>query len=537
MAFSPDGKRVATGGGDGTVCLWDPLTGKELQRFKAHPRGVFRLVFTADGKRMLTSTVEDAETIREWDTATGRQLRSFGHVRKGWFPIALSRDGQLLASGELDGAIRLWDMGTGKVTRSWSAGPTALLDVAFSPDGKTLASAAFEDSGIRLWDVATGKERHASQEHHGSITNLRFAQDGKTLVSTGSDQRMLWWDLTKPLPARAFSWKAPGSGSRAALSADGNVLADVIEASREDAGARIQLWDVRTGKTGLQMGNTQKQIDRIAFSPNGRLLACGGKDAFITLWDALSGKEVRQLKGLPTSVRSLCFSPDGMTLAVGLSSDIRAPEARKLRLFDVATGGEKATFDVHDWISGVAFSPDGKVLAAGNGDQREAVVRLMDVKTGAELCRHEGHRGSCGVIAFSADGKLVASRSASGGGGDRSLHLWEAATGRLIRRFEGQGGDVISVAFAPDGLSLASGSSDSTILLWDITSRRPDGRWQGPPLTERSWKRAGRRWPMRTRPRPMPPFGPWPPPRSKRLAFCKSNCLPCRVPMPRSRPS
>ena len=88
------------------------------------------------------------------------------------------------------------------------------------------------------------------------------------------------------------------------------------------------------------------------------------------------------------------------------------------------------------------------------------------------------------MIAFSADGKLVALRSAGGGGVDRSLHLWEAATGRLIRRFEGHGGDVSSVAFAPNGLTLVSGSSDSTILLWDITGRRPDGHWQGPPLTE-----------------------------------------------------
>ena len=116
--------------------------------------------------------------------------------------------------------------------------------------------------------------------------------------------------------------------------------------------------------------------------------------------------------------------------------------------------------------------------------------------------------------------------------------MWEAATGRLIRRFEGHHGDVSSVAFAPDGLSLASGGGDSTILLWDITGRRPDGRWQGPAADRSaSWKRAGRRWPMRTRPRPMLPFGRWPPPRSKRLAFCKSSCLPCRVPMPKSRPS
>ncbi len=201
------------------------------------------------------------------------------------------------------------------------------------------------------------------------------------------------------------------------------------------------------------------------------------------LWDVRDGKEARQIKGLPIQVRSLCFAPDGKTLAVGLWNFKRVA-LPTLRLYDVATGAEKRTFDVQDTLTGLAFSPDGKVLAAGNGYQEDAFVRLWDVGTGAELCRHEGHHGSSGAIAFSPDGKLVASGSGEPWWRDHSAHVWEAATGRLIRRFEGHHGSVGSVAFAPDGLSVASGSGDSTILLWEITGLRGEGRWQAKALKQ-----------------------------------------------------
>jgi hypothetical protein len=149
----------------------------------------------------------------------------------------------------------------------------------------------------------------------------------------------------------------------------------------------------------------------------------------------------------------------------------------------VASGKEIRSFAINDTFTGLAFSPDGKVLAGGNGYRQDAFVRLWDVRTGAELCRHTGHRESSGAIAFSPDGKLVASATGSLAWEDNSVHVWEAATGRLIRRFEGHHSDVGSVAFSPDGLTVASGGSDSTILLWDITGRRRDGQWSAKQLT------------------------------------------------------
>ena len=121
------------------------------------------------------------------------------------------------------------------------------------------------------------------------------------------------------------------------------------------------------------MGNTQKQIDRLAFSPDGRLLACGGKDAFITLWDVQSGKEVRQMKGLPTSVRSLCFSPDGMTLAVGLSSDIRALKLENCDSLTLPPVGRKRPSMSMTPSPALLFPRTAKCWPPATADQREDV--------------------------------------------------------------------------------------------------------------------------------------------------------------------
>jgi WD40 repeat protein len=482
VAYSPDGRRLATGGTDGTICLWDAHNGKELHRLKAHQR-VAKLLFAPDGKRLLSSGFGREDTIREWDTATGRPLRAFGENRRGRHPMALSADGTLLACGEFDGQVRVWDMASGREKRRWSVGPTPLWAVAFSPDSKTLASAAYADAGIRFWDVATGQERHPCRAHVGPVWVLRYSPDGKTLVSVSAEGRMLWWDLAEQLPRRQFAWPAGGEDRTVALAPDGSMLADAtMLAARGETDRPIQLWDVRTGKPGLRLGNHQQRPWAVAFSPDGRLLASGGQDARVTLWDVRDGKEVRQLKAL-ADVYSLCFSPDGKAVAAGLWNVNRVSTGRTLQVWDVAGGEEQGSFDVHDTLTGLAFSPDGKVLAGGNGYQQDAFVRLWDVRTGAELCRHTGHSGSSGAIAFSPDGKRVASGTGGLACGDPSVHVWEAATGRLIRRFEGHRSDVVSVAFAPDGLTLASGGGDSTVLVWDTTGRRRDGRWRGRPLT------------------------------------------------------
>lgn len=485
LAYAPNGRMLASGGTDGTIRFWDAATGREVRRIATPEKTIAPIVFSPDGKQLAAGSAGDS--LRLWDVATGKLIRALGEKQQGYTPIAFSPDGKLLAVGYGEGTYRLWDVASGEEKRHWHAGVGRVRNLAFSPDGQTLATTALWDGGIRLWDVKTGRERFAAEAHHGPIPVLRFADKG-TLVSAGFDETVLWWDLATQTPRRQFAWKSENF-TRFTLSPDGNTLAAVGNRKSNE----LWLWDVRSGKSTKMPDTHPKEIHSLAFSPDGRLLAAGGKDGTIHVRDVATGKEVGQIQGFAAQNSAMCllFSPDGKTLASGAMG---FPNNVIGRLWDVASGKEHRVFADHlAGESPAAFSPDGKVLATVNDPPRSNVeyrVRLWDMTTGKELCRHTGHRISVAAVAFSPDGKLVA----SGGGGDEdnSIHIWEAATGRLIRRFKGHHSWVFAVAFAADGLTVASSAGDSTVLVWDITGRRIDGRWHSKALTPREldacWK-------------------------------------------------
>jgi RNA polymerase sigma factor (sigma-70 family) len=474
LAISPDGKLLATAGVDGTIRLWDARTGEVRRRLSGHTKEVWRVAFSPDG-RLLASSSEDA-TIRLWDPETGRQLHSRDEKLAAFGPLAFSPDGKFLASGHLDGTVHLCDAATGTEKRRWQAASIRVFTLAFSPDGKTLATGSVFGSGVRQWEVATGRERHPSEGHRGGVNLLRFSPDGAGLTSIGVDRRLLEWDLATQSPRRQFTWPID-TLIVIALSPDGTTLAAGDRGTYE-----VSLWDLRTGKRCRLLGKHQKVVQAVAFSPDGRLVASGGEDPFIHIWDVRDGNEIQQINGLKDRVSCLCFSPDGKTLASGTANVGAAPSERTLRLWDVAGGKERCAFDNFVSVDSVAFSPDGQTLASGYGNrgrgaEMEPLVRLWDTVTGKERCRFSENRLDVSALAFSPDGKWIASGGDESGKDDNSVHVREAATGRLIRRFEGQHSGVWSLSFSPGGLTLASGGGDSTILVWDITGRRPDGRW------------------------------------------------------------
>ncbi len=247
-----------------------------------------------------------------------------------------------------------------------------------------------------------------------------------------------------------------------AVSADGKLLA---LGNNPD----IYLWDLTTGKFLRKFQGHTGCVWCIAFSLDGRTVASGSIES-LRLWNVASGRELRKFQKA-AAVASVAFSPDGRTIASGSSCF--------LDLWDVASGRELRTlykFDyapptVSSYRNSVAFSPDGKTVAYGSIEG----LRLWDVASGSLLRQLPSTPGTVNCVAFSPDGRTVASASMiydwkRQESKDNTVRLWDVASGRKLRLLQGHTSYVYSVAFSPDGRTVASGSSDQTVRLWDVAS-------------------------------------------------------------------
>jgi WD40 repeat protein len=558
LAFSPDSKVMASGSfikvagssypSTGEIYLWDVATRERIgSPLIGHNIPVYSLAFSPDGKTLASGgggnvyrygQSWNGYSIVLWNVAKGQAIGSplVGHTDEV-LSLAFSPDGKVLASGSADETVKLWDVARLKPIDSAlmldkDHHTRVVLDVHFTRDGKTLISA---DAGNHVLMQELNFQRNSENnlvlatytmrkvidgyvDAFRKIQSIAFSPD-ESKWALGGCRKMVVnriciegeasiWNVAARLPISRPLNGDPGAVECIAFSPDGKTLASTgCDGSAGDycEGGQVRLWDMASGQLiGQPLRVASNLVGSLAYSPDGKMLAMGGcgkyysgcKQGEILLWNPDTRQAISQpLIGHTDVVRMLAFSPDGKTLASSSGDNIILwnVETRQ-SLGEIAPGHQPVNLDTQTPTRSIAFSPDGKTLASSGCGKIEKTtdlpetarcvageIRFWNVSTRQLLgSTITGHTDTITSVAFSPDGKKLASAS---GSSDRTIMLWDIATGKPIgRAFMGHIAGVKKVIFSPDGQTLASSSdaSDSSkaynILLWDVATHQAIGQ-------------------------------------------------------------
>ncbi|MBK8418817.1 protein kinase [Candidatus Villigracilis saccharophilus] len=508
VEYTPDGSRLITGDASGYIKIWDITTGNLESSFLAHASGIEYMALSPDGSRLSTTS---STFLKIWDTSTSEKLFTLSDFTGDVTSVAFSQDGTRLATVDLGGNAIIWNIATGKNLSTFSVGnKECYFNALFNQDSTRLITS--DSCGtIRFWDITGNKGQELFRRNirsSGGSVSLNLSPNG-TQLAVGENNSISIWDASKGfdlfvLPNDLQAWRTDFSsdgklftaggygstiikvwdlslpGEKLAINSNGGMrIGDVIF---NPDGTRLVTESWETGKVQIWDTSTYQQLQAVqdsdiccitTFSPDGKLLVTGSSQGGVKIRDSSTG-EVIVLIGESIATQ-VVFSPDGTRIVTAGYDDI-------VKVWETNNGRILLSFFVRNqigWVYDIAFSPDGKLIATASTDTNAeyGIVQVWDSNTGKKLfgVNDPDITAATYSLAFSPDGKYLAV-----GYGDNTAKVWDISSMKSqtqpMLTFRGHSGLVWDVAFSPDGSRLATAGFDGIIKLWDVSTGLDQGK-------------------------------------------------------------
>lgn len=455
-AVSRDGRRAVTAAEDGAAMVWNIVDGSLIGSLQGHSDAVYGCAFAPDGGSIATASADG--TVCLWDAGTCERKTVF---TPQWRPaardqnvygVAFASDGGRLAAACGDGGIRLWNVETGTLLTELRGHSRRVFSACFAPDGLRLASAS-EDGTARVWDVATGSCA-AVLRHPLRVNGVAWNSDGSSLATVSGDAILRLWNPGSGGVSRELVGHRDAIWSVACLSAGRFVTASA------DATARVWASDDRDEPVMPCGSEDGVGVRGVAFSRDGRLAATATAQGQVRIWDPTTCTVRRDMRPVRSRVNAVEFSPAGDIVAAACGDG-------SARLYRVDDGSELERLTAHAGpVFAVAFSRDGRSVATAGAESQgvrgeTGMVRLEPLTPGDRAIVTLPHPARAHGVAWSPDGSRIVTGCADG-----LVREWDAVTGVLLGGFNGHEDDVNWVAWSRDGSRVATASSDGTVRLW-----------------------------------------------------------------------